>query len=121
MKGHTHDEYVAAALTTLQIEQGFLVWQPPRKISELVFDICTRFCSMSHDDAEKFVAKFVARVHLEKKLLRDLTVSGLMTDYGLDIREAIQFCRAALWVDVRDWVLTRMHPSLLEEIVQGRK
>jgi hypothetical protein len=120
MEGFTHEDYVAAALTTLQIEQRFSVWHPPEKLSEQLFDICTRFCDMSRDDAAAFVAEVRELEQGPIVSLEDLSVTTLTFCYGFDIRKASQLCHAAFWVDVR-CSLRRMKTPELEDIVQGAK
>ncbi len=120
MEGLTHKDYVAAALTTLQMEERFSVWQPPSNTSDLVLDICTRFCDMSRNEAAEFVAKFVPRLNGCVPLTRSFTtISSLMDDFGFDVRQAIHFCQAILWLEVRNHVLRRMKICELEAIVQG--
>jgi hypothetical protein len=120
MEGFAHKDYVAAALTTLQIEERSGVWQPPSNTSELVSDICTRFCGLNRDDAASFVAKFVPRLNGCVPLTRSFTtISSLMDDFGFDVRQALHFCQAILWLEVHNHVLRKMKISQLEAIVQG--
>lgn len=114
MEGRTHQEYVAAALTTLQIEQRFSVWHPPRKFDEQALDICTRFCDMSRERAAAVVAKLRDR----KATIWEITIVQLTTEYEFDIRQAYLFCQASLWIQVR-MSLRSLETDELVAIVQG--
>ena len=42
----SRDDFLAAALTVIQIENRFPVWQPPHKMDHLLEDILLRFCEV---------------------------------------------------------------------------
>lgn len=114
MEDFSKSDLVAASLTALQFTHRVSCWQPPPYFSDVVFDICTRFCGLSMDAA----VAFVERASKRKDTWPAFTIACLMNVYGLSMKQAIGFYTAMLSVQLKE-VLETLDSAALKEIIKG--
>lgn len=111
----THEDLVRAALTTIQINNRFPVWMPPKEMDLLLEDILLRHCDMDKKDVVHAVI-VAKKERLRRNHLYHLDLETVKSTFELATGPALDFIKTAKYVQYVD-ILSRQSTDTLLRII----